>query len=93
MEPEGSFSYSQEPATCLCPELDRSSPCFPNPRLYKVHFNIIFCLLLDLPSGLLPSGLPTETLYALLAPYVLHALPISVFLSWSNQIIFGEYTT
>ena len=39
---------------------------------------------LDLPSGPLPLGFPTKTLYApLLSPYVLHAPPVSVFLIWS----------
>jgi len=27
MEPEGSLPHSQVPATCLCPESHRSSPC------------------------------------------------------------------
>jgi hypothetical protein len=40
---------------------------------------------LGLPSGLLPLGLPTKTLYTLLLfPCVLHALPISVFFIWSS---------
>jgi hypothetical protein len=45
--------------------------------------------LLGLPSGLNPSGFPTEILYApLLAPYVLHVLPISVFLiGHTNDIV------
>ena len=44
--------------------------------------NIRLCLL----SGLPPSGFPTKTLYApLLSPYVLHALPIPVFLTWSPE--------
>ena len=38
------------------------------------------------PSGLLPSSFPTKTLCApLLYPYVLHALPISVFLISSPE--------
>ena len=40
MEPEGSLPYSQEPATCLYPEPDLSSPC-PQFHFSKVHFNII----------------------------------------------------
>jgi hypothetical protein len=40
MEPEGSSPYTQEPATCLYPEPDQSSPC-PLPNLSKIHFNII----------------------------------------------------
>jgi hypothetical protein len=31
MEPEGSLSHSQEPASCPYPEQDRSSPCPPPP--------------------------------------------------------------
>ena len=43
-------------------------------------------LRLDLPSSLLPSCLPTKTLYApLLSLYVLRALPISVFLICSPE--------
>jgi hypothetical protein len=41
---------------------------------------------LDLPSGLLPSGFPTQTLYApLLSPYMLYALPISISLIWAPE--------
>jgi hypothetical protein len=40
MEPEGSLSHSQVPATCLYPEPVRSSPYFHIPLL-KIHLNII----------------------------------------------------
>ena len=40
MEPEGSLPRSQEPATCLYPEPDRSSPCLPF-YFSKIYFNII----------------------------------------------------
>jgi hypothetical protein len=30
MEPEGSLSHSQEPATCPYPEPDKSSSCLPH---------------------------------------------------------------
>jgi len=43
-------------------------------------------LLLDLPSGLFPSGFPTQTLYTpFLFPNVLHAPPISFFSIWSPE--------
>ena len=29
MEPKSSLPHSQEPDTCLYPELDQSSPCLP----------------------------------------------------------------
>ena len=51
-----------------------------------IHFNIILHLRLGLPNCLLPSGFPTKTLYApLLSPFVLLALPISVFLTSSPE--------
>jgi hypothetical protein len=40
MEPEGSLPHSQQPANCLYPESERSSPCPPS-HLSKIHFNII----------------------------------------------------
>jgi hypothetical protein len=40
MEPEGSLSYSQMPATCPYPEPVRSSPC-PHTHFLKIHLNII----------------------------------------------------
>jgi len=47
------------------------------PYFAKIHSNIIFPLSC-LPSGFIPSGFPTKTLYVFLTiPYILHALPIS----------------
>jgi hypothetical protein len=40
MEPGGSLSHSQEPATCPYPEPAQSSPCHPS-HVLKIHFNII----------------------------------------------------
>ena len=40
MEPEGSLPHSQQPATYLYAEADRSSPCSPFP-FSKIYFNII----------------------------------------------------
>jgi hypothetical protein len=55
MQPKGSIPNLQELSTCSCPEPDQSSPHHPIPPLR-----------LGLPSGLLPSGFPTNNLYTLL---------------------------
>jgi hypothetical protein len=64
MEPEGSYQIS---------------PIHTIPSyLSKIHFNIVHPLRLGLPSGLFPSGFPTNILYAYhFSPFLLHALPIS----------------
>ena len=65
MQPEGSSPYSQEPATCPCPESDRSSPC-THPTSRRSILILSFHILVGLPSVLLLSGFPTKTLYATL---------------------------
>ena len=79
MEAEDSLPHTQQPATCPSPEPDQSSPC-PHPTSLKPILILSSHLRLRLSSGLLHSGNLTKTLYApLIAPFVLHALPISVF--------------
>jgi hypothetical protein len=57
MEPEGSLlPCSQEPSTGPYPEPDRSSP--RSILIVSIH------LRLGLPSGLFPSGFPTNILFA-----------------------------
>jgi hypothetical protein len=60
MEPEGSLSHSQEPATCPYPEAYQSNPLSPI-QLLEIHFSISFHLRLGRPSGLFPSRFPTKT--------------------------------
>ena len=68
METEGSLPHSQQPATCIYPKADRSSPC-PHPNSRTSTSILSPYLSLGLSSGLLPSGFPTKTLYApLLSP-------------------------
>ena len=68
MEPEGSLLHSQEPATCPYPEPQPTRPC-PHPTYLRYILILSSLLCLGLPSGLLPSGFPTKTLYApLLSP-------------------------
>jgi hypothetical protein len=54
MEPEGSLPRSQELSNCTYPEPDQSNP----------HHSVLF--LKGIPSGLFPSGLPTNNLYTFL---------------------------
>jgi hypothetical protein len=64
MEPEGSLSQSQEPATCLCPEPDQSSPWPPPlPPSWRSIFRLSSHLRLGLPSRLFPSCFPTKIMY------------------------------
>jgi hypothetical protein len=68
---------SQEPSTG--PYLERYQSYLRSILILSTN------LRLGLPSGLFPSGFPTNILYAFLfSPFVLHALPISSWLDYSN---------
>jgi hypothetical protein len=85
MESEGSLPSSQKPSTGPYPE--------PDYYFFKIHFNIILHLRLDLPNGLLTFAFPTKNLYAfILSPCVLHALPISPSLTLSFLLYLAKST-
>ena len=63
MDLKGSLPHSQQLATCPYPEADWSSPC-PHPISQRSTLILSSHLQLGLPSGLIPSGFPTKTLYA-----------------------------
>jgi hypothetical protein len=61
---------------------NRSIP--PHPISIRSIWILYTHLRLGLPSGLFPSGFPTNILYAFRYPlFVLRALPISSSLTWS----------
>jgi hypothetical protein len=64
MKPEGSLQSSQELSTFAYPEPNQSSPQHRLLSL-KVPLMLFIHLRLRLPSGLFPSGFPTNNLYML----------------------------
>ena len=81
MEPEASLSHSQLSATCTFPEPDQSNPhpYIPIPEDHRILF---FRLRLCLPSCLLLSGFPQNTVYTTLPspiPATCSAQPIIEF--------------
>jgi len=63
MEPEGSLTHSQVPATCLYPEPDRSTSCSPIPLLEDPsQYNPPIYAWVFLPSGFTTKTLNTHLL-------------------------------
>jgi hypothetical protein len=83
MEHEGSLLCSQEPAIGPYPEPDKSIP-HPPKFIFLTSILILFShLSLGLPSGLVPSGFPTEILFCIShPPCMLRAAPLSSSLIW-----------
>ena len=92
-EPEGSQLCLQVPASCPDSETDHWSPC----SLYSNYWRSILILssqlCLGLPSGFLPTGFTTRTLYTPLLSFVRATCLAHLILGdFITQIIFGaEY--
>ena len=84
MEPEGSLTHSQVSATCPYPEPARSSP-YPHILILSFHLH------LGLPSGLLPSGIPTKTMHTpLLSPIRVTCSAHPILVDFITRTILGE---
>jgi hypothetical protein len=91
MEPKISLPCSQEPSTGPYPEPDQPIP--PNLTYLSYIVTLSSHLCLGLPSGLFPSGFPTNSHMHSSSPFVLHALVISSALTWSFSIYLAKSTS
>jgi hypothetical protein len=83
MESEISLPHSRESAICSYPEPDRSSPCPPQSYFLKILFNIILSCKPRFSKRSLSLGFSHQNppMHLSCLTYVLHVLPISVFLT------------
>ena len=80
MEPEGSLSHSQEPASCPYSEPDQSSPR-PLSNVLKIHLNIIF------PSTPVSSKWSVSVKFPHQIPVCTSAVPIRAIFSACRIIL------
>ena len=87
MEPVGSLSHSQVPASCTYLEPVHT----PTLHFLKIHHNLSTLLRLSLPSGLFPSGFTTKTLYTpFLSPIRATCPAHPILLDFITRTILGE---
>jgi hypothetical protein len=74
MEPEGSLLCSQEPSTARI--LSKFNPVHNIPSYLRTILILSIYLRLGLPSGLFPSGFPTNIVHFSSPSFVLHSLHV-----------------
>jgi hypothetical protein len=91
MEPEGLLPSLQELSTCTYPEPNHSSPQHSILSLKRSILMLSIYLRLGLPSGLFPSGFPTNNLYTFLFSPIRATCPAHLILrNFIILIILGE---
>ena len=89
MEPEGSLPHPQVPATSPYPKLDPINS--PTSHFLKIILILFSHLRLGLPSDLLPSGFPIETLYMPLLSLIRATCPAHlILLYFITRTVLGE---
>ena len=91
MEPEGSLPHSQASATCL----SLASPIqsiYPHPTSWRSILILSTHLHQGLPSGLLPPGFSSKTLYTHLSSPIFASCPAHrILLDFITRTILGEH--
>ena len=90
MEPGGSRPHSQAPTICPYPEPDQSSP-YAHRTSWRSILILPSHLCLGLPSGLRPSGVPTNTMCTPLISPIRATSPAHLILfDFITRRIYGE---
>ena len=90
METGDSLLHSKVPATCPCPEPDKSRQ-YPHHTSYRSILILSSHLSLGLPCGLFPPGFPTKTLYKPNLSIIRATCPAHLILiDLITRTIFGE---
>jgi hypothetical protein len=87
---EGSSPHSEEPDICPYPEPDQSNLCASLSTSWRFILVLYYHLLLGLPSGVLPSGFPTNPVCISFLPIRATCLANLSLLDLITRMITGE---